>query len=115
MSDPNAPTKPRIVRLRMGSRASSGSVENGVVQPITLNPGAQVPTAIDRLERAARLAGGIPAEFGQERPQQHPHWQAQARRWLWGDTVDMRRSREYQQIPAGCPMTPRGPAEPCGR
>ena len=66
MSHPNAPTRPKIVREADGKQGIIGLVENGVVQSMQITPGAQVPTAIDRLERAARLAGGIPAELGGE-------------------------------------------------
>ena len=95
MSHPNAPTKPRIVRDADGKQGVIGIVENGVVQPITLNPGAQVPTAIDRLERAARLAGGIPAEFGGEAASNIRTGRRGAQ--VMGDTVDMPLA-EYQQI-----------------
>jgi len=66
MSHPNAPTKPKIVRDADGKQGVVGIVENGVIQSMNIQPGQQVPTAIDRLERAARLAGGIPAELGGE-------------------------------------------------
>lgn len=95
MSHPNAPTKPRIVRDADGKQGVIGIVENGVVQAITLNPGAQVPTAIDRLERAARLAGGIPAEFGGEAASNIRTGRRGAQ--VMGDTVDMPLA-EYQQI-----------------
>ena len=65
-SHPNAPTRPKIVRDADGKNGVIGIIENGVLQTVGVNPGQQVPTAIDRLERAARLAGGIPAEFGGE-------------------------------------------------
>lgn len=67
-SHPNAPTRPRIIRDADGRQGVIGLIENGIVQPITLNPGAQVPTAIDRLERAARLAANISPELGGESP-----------------------------------------------
>jgi hypothetical protein len=66
MSHPNAPTRPKIVREADGKQGVIGLVENGVIQSMQITPGAQVPTAIDRLERASRLAGGIPAELGGE-------------------------------------------------
>lgn len=65
-SHPNAPTKPKIVRDADGKQGVIGIIENGVIQSLNIQPGQQVPTAIDRLERAARLAGGIPAELGGE-------------------------------------------------
>ena len=67
-SHPNAPTRPKITREANAKQGVIGIIENGVIQTQTINPGAQVPTAIDRLERASRLAGGIPAEFGGESP-----------------------------------------------
>ena len=68
VSHPNAPTKPRIVREADPRQGVMGVVENGTIQVVGVNPGAQVPTAIDRMERASRLAGNIPAEFGGESP-----------------------------------------------
>ena len=41
-------------------------VQGGDVKEVALNPGYQTNPAIDRLERAARLTGGVPAEFGGE-------------------------------------------------
>ena len=68
MSHPNAPTRPKITREANSKQGVIGVIENGIIQTQAINPGAQVPTAIDRLERASRLAGGIPAEFGGESP-----------------------------------------------
>lgn len=68
VSHPNAPTRPKIIREADARQGVIGQVENGVIQTVGINPGAQVPTAIDRMERAARLAGNIPAEFGSESP-----------------------------------------------
>lgn len=67
-SHPNAPTRPKIIRDADGKQGIVGLIENGVLQQITPNPGAQVPTAIDRLERAARLAANISPELGGESP-----------------------------------------------
>ena len=67
-SHPNAPTRPKITREANSKQGVIGIIENGVINTQTITPGAQVPTAIDRLERASRLAGGIPAEFGGESP-----------------------------------------------
>ncbi len=94
-SHPNAPTRPKIIRDADGKQGIIGLIENGVIQPITLNPGAQVPTAIDRLERAARLAANIPAEFGGESPTNV----RTARRGasVLGSSVDMP-LQEYQEI-----------------
>ena len=94
-SHPNAPTRPKIIREASGRDGVIGLIENGVIQTTTVNPGAQVPTAIDRLERAARLAGGIPAEFGGESPSNI----RTARRGasVMGSTVDMP-LQEYQEI-----------------
>ena len=95
MSHPNAPTKPRIVRDADGKQGVVGIVENGMIQALNITPGAQVPTAIDRLERAARLAGGIPAEFGGEAASNIRTGRRGAQ--VMGDTVDMP-LQEYQQI-----------------
>ena len=71
MGDVTPPTFPdqaaRIVRAADGEAGRRRDRrENGMIQALNIQPGSQVPTAIDRLERAARLAGGIPAEFGGE-------------------------------------------------
>jgi hypothetical protein len=95
MSHPNAPTKPKITRDADGKQGIVGIVENGVIQSLNITPGAQVPTAIDRLERAARLAGGIPAEFGGEAASNIRTGRRGAQ--VMGDTVDMP-LQEYQQI-----------------
>ena len=68
VSHPNAPTRPKIIREADPRQGVVGQIENGSIQTVAINPGAQVPTAIDRMERAARLAGNIPAEFGSESP-----------------------------------------------
>lgn len=95
VSHPNAPTKPKIARDADGKQGIIGIIENGVLQSVPINPGAQVPTAIDRLERASRLAGGIPAEFGGESPTNI----RTARRGesVLGAAVDMP-LQEYQEI-----------------
>jgi hypothetical protein len=95
MSHPNAPTKPKIARDADGKQGIVGIVENGVIQSLNITPGAQVPTAIDRLERASRLAGGIPAEFGGEAASNIRTGRRGAQ--VMGDTVDMP-LQEYQQI-----------------
>ena len=95
MSHPNALTPPKIVRSADAKNGVIGLVENGVVQTVSINPGAQVPTAIDRLERAARLAGGIPAEFGGEAASNIRTGRRGAQ--VMGDTVDMP-LQEYQEI-----------------
>jgi hypothetical protein len=95
MSHPNAPTRPKIIRNADSKNGVVGLIENGVIQTVTLNPGAQVPTAIDRLERAARLAGGIPAEFGGEAASNIRTGRRGAQ--VMGDTVDMP-LQEYQEI-----------------
>jgi len=95
MSHPNAPTKPKITRDADAKQGITGIVENGVIQSLNITPGAQVPTAIDRLERAARLAGGIPAEFGGEAASNIRTGRRGAQ--VMGDTVDMP-LQEYQQI-----------------
>ena len=95
MSHPNAPTKPKITRDADGKQGIVGIVENGIIQSLNITPGAQVPTAIDRLERAARLAGGIPAEFGGEAASNIRTGRRGAQ--VMGDTVDMP-LQEYPQI-----------------
>ena len=94
-SHPNAPTRPKIIRDADGKQGIIGLIENGVLQTTMVNPGAQVPTAIDRLERAARLAGGIPAEFGGEAASNIRTGRRGAQ--VMGDTVDMP-LQEYQEI-----------------
>ena len=97
MSHPNAPTKPKITRDADGKQGIVGIVENGVIQSLNITPGAQVPTAIDRLERAARLAGGIPAEFGGEAASNIRTGRRGAQ--VMGDSIDQP-LQEYQLIMA---------------
>ena len=94
-SHPNAPTRPKIVRHADAKNGVIGLIENGVLQTVTVDPGQQVPTAIDRLERAARLAGGIPAEFGGEAASNIRTGRRGAQ--VMGDTVDMP-LQEYQAV-----------------
>jgi hypothetical protein len=95
MSHPNAPTRPKIIRDADGKNGVVGLVENGVIQALNITPGAQVPTAIDRLERAARLAGGIPAEMGGEATSNIRTGRRGAQ--VMGEAVDMP-LQEYQEI-----------------
>lgn len=55
-----------IVNMADGLRGEVGKVSGGDLIPRPINPGVQTYPTIDRLERAMRLAGGIPAEFGGE-------------------------------------------------
>jgi len=95
MSHPNAPTRPKIIREADGKQGVVGLVENGVIQSMAITPGAQVPTAIDRLERASRLAGGIPAEMGGEAASNIRTGRRGAQ--VMGAAVDMP-LQEYQEI-----------------
>lgn len=65
-SHPNAPSKPKIVRYADAKQGIVGQIENGTIISITPQPGAQVPTGMDRIERSMRLSGSIPAEMGGE-------------------------------------------------
>jgi hypothetical protein len=94
-SHPNAPTRPKITKYADGKQGVVGMIENGVITNIQTQPGAQVPAAIDRLERAERLAANVPAEFGGESPTNV----RTARRGasVLGSSVDMP-LQEYQEI-----------------
>ena len=110
MSHPNAPTRPKIVRDADGKNGVIGLIENGVIQTIGVNPGAQVPTAIDRLERAHAWPGASPPRSG-ARPRQHPHRaQGCARSWGRRSTCPFRSTRPSWHRP----RTPRtcGPSGP---
>lgn len=57
---------PQIVQVADGRRGIIGKVKNGSLRQIQDNPGYQTFPTIDRLERAQRLNGGVPADFGGE-------------------------------------------------
>lgn len=57
---------PDIVAVPDGRRGQVGIVKGGDLRDVNLQPGYQTFPTIDRLERAQRLTGGIPAEFGGE-------------------------------------------------
>lgn len=57
---------PQIIKEADGRRGVVGMVKGGTLRAQPLNPGYQTFPTIDRIERAERLNGGIPAEFGGE-------------------------------------------------
>lgn len=57
-----------IVTVADGPRGVVGHVKGGEVKLLQSTPGFQTYPTIDRLERAQRQEGGIPAEFGGESP-----------------------------------------------
>ena len=59
---------PQIVNPADGLTGEVGVVRGGDLRDIQTQPGYMTNPAIDRLERAQRLTGGIPAEFGGESP-----------------------------------------------
>lgn len=56
----------QIVKAADGLRGEIGRVMGGDLQTRPIQPGVQTYPTLDRLERAMRLTGGIPAEFGGE-------------------------------------------------
>lgn len=66
VSSANAPTSPRIVQEADGKMGVRGIIDKGQMQTIHPQLGQDVPMALDRLERAQRFAGNVPAEFGGE-------------------------------------------------
>lgn len=68
-SFPNAPGLPELVTgdlIKPGWTGEANIIKNGTIRELVQNPGYQTPQTIDRLERAQRLTGGIPAEYGGE-------------------------------------------------
>lgn len=55
-----------VTKVANAKRGELGEVRGGTLQPLQLNPGFQVFPQQDRLERAERLIGGIPGEYGGE-------------------------------------------------
>lgn len=51
-----------------GRAGKIGEITGGTLQPINLQPGTQTGITLDRLERAQRQNGGLPAQFGGEAP-----------------------------------------------
>jgi len=67
VSHPNSNGQaPRIVRPADGKSGIRGEIIGGTIQAINPSPGQATGDTIDRLERAARLSAGIPAEWGGE-------------------------------------------------
>ena len=58
----------RVIKPADGLRGEIGEVEGGVLQPMNEQPSPQVMNMLNYLERAIRLDGGMPAEFGGESP-----------------------------------------------
>jgi hypothetical protein len=56
----------QIVTMADGLRGEIGQVQGGDITQHNIQPGVQTYPTIDRIERAMRLSGGIPAEMGGE-------------------------------------------------
>ena len=68
-SFPNAPGLPELVTgdmIKPGWTGEANIIKNGTIKELVSNPGYQTFPTIDRLERAQRLSGGVPPEFGGE-------------------------------------------------
>ena len=68
-SFPNAPGTPELLtgdEIHPGWSGMVNIIKNGTVRELVSNPGYQTFPTIDRLERAQRLTGGVPSEFGGE-------------------------------------------------
>lgn len=63
-SDPNI--APEVIQQADGRRGIVGEIKGGTMHVTQANPGYKTDSAIDRLERAQRLEGGVPAEMGGE-------------------------------------------------
>jgi hypothetical protein len=57
---------PQIIQEPDGLRDIRGEIRNGTIMVEQSSPGYTTPTTIDRLERNARVAGRVPAEYGGE-------------------------------------------------
>lgn len=57
---------PQIIKAADGRAGIVGQINDGQIITTQMQPGVQTPMAIDRLERAQRQNGGIPADFGGE-------------------------------------------------
>lgn len=58
----------QIITEADGMRGERGVITNGTIRQMSSNPGVQTYPTIDRIERALRVAGGIPAEMTGESP-----------------------------------------------
>lgn len=56
----------QVIQQADGRRGIIGVIEGGDLRTENLNPGYKTDTAIDRIERQERTAGGVPPEFGGE-------------------------------------------------
>jgi hypothetical protein len=68
-SFPNAPGLPELITgdtIHPGWSGLVNIIKNGTIRELVSNPGYQTFPTIDRLERAQRLSGGVPQEFGGE-------------------------------------------------
>jgi len=95
VSTSNSPSSPRIIQEANGKEGIRGVVDKGQVQITHLQPGSTTNDALDRMERAQRLTGGIPAEFGGESPSNVRT--ARRGEMVMSNTVDMP-IQEYQEI-----------------
>jgi hypothetical protein len=68
VTHPTSPTSVRIVTPADAQRGTIGEIQGGQIQTVPIQPGAQTPQAIDRIERNQRVTSGIPAEWGGESP-----------------------------------------------
>lgn len=59
---------PQIVQVANGRLGVLGVVRGGEIETPPMSPGYKTDSTMDRIERAQRLEGGIPAEFGGESP-----------------------------------------------
>lgn len=59
-------SNPQVITVADGRAGVLGEVKDGRINTIGVNPGYKTTEAIDRLERAQRIEGPIPAEFGGE-------------------------------------------------
>lgn len=57
---------PAIMQVADGRRGVLGMVRGGEIHSTNQQPGYKTDSTMDRLERAQRLTGGVPAEFGGE-------------------------------------------------
>ena len=95
VSTSNSPSSPRIIQEANGKEGIRGIVDKGQMQVTHLQPGSTTGEALDRMERAQRLTGGIPAEFGGESPTNVRT--ARRGEMVMSNTVDMP-IQEYQEI-----------------